>query len=41
MQGRIVLTLDCVDNNDTVELPAGIYLIVTDRHSSPVKAVVM
>lgn len=39
--GRLVMTAPVIDNNDTVEIPAGIYLIVTDSHKSPIKAVVL
>ncbi len=38
--GILVKALDTVEQNLDVELPQGVYLIVTDRHSTPIKAVV-
>ena len=38
--GRLVVQRQTVDNGEIFHLPAGIYIIVTDVHTRPVKAVV-
>ena len=38
--GRVVVALDVVENGTEVQLPQGIYLVVTDQASRPVKVVV-
>lgn len=38
--GRLVLQIDTVEQDLDIELPQGIYLIVTDSHRTPVKALV-
>lgn len=40
MAGREVLYLDTIDQNTTVELPSGVYIIITDRHPTPIKATI-
>ncbi|MCM1067412.1 MAG: endonuclease [Muribaculaceae bacterium] len=38
--GRIVLYIDSVEQNLDVEMPVGIYFVVTDQHPTPVKVAV-
>ncbi|MDE6120911.1 MAG: hypothetical protein K2F63_03885, partial [Muribaculaceae bacterium] len=38
--GRLVASLDSISQNDEVEVPLGVYLVVTDQHSTPVKVLV-
>lgn len=40
MAGRIVMWLDSVSDGDVIELPSGVYLIVTERSDVPLKVVV-
>lgn len=38
--GRLVRIIDSVDNDTDVEMPLGVYFIVTDQHHSPVKVAI-
>lgn len=38
--GRLVTTIDRIEQNLDVDMPVGFYLIVTDQHSTPVKVAV-
>ena len=38
--GRELRVIDTIDFNLDIEMPAGVYIITTDQHPSPVKAVV-
>ncbi len=40
MSGRLVHALESVDNGTVITLPVGVYLLITDQHPAPVKAVV-
>lgn len=40
MAGRIVRNVGTIENNMEIELPAGVYLIITDAHSTPLKAAI-
>ena len=40
MQGRTLRSLDTVCDNDIIELPAGVYIIITDTHATPQRVVV-
>lgn len=40
MSGRVIRMMDHVCDGDMIELPAGIYVIVTDRSESPLKVFV-
>lgn len=37
LAGREIMTIDRIENNLDVEMPLGVYFIVTDQHHSPVK----
>ncbi|MCM1449899.1 MAG: endonuclease [Clostridiales bacterium] len=41
MQGRSVATVDYIENNSTVLLPVGVYVVTTDQCQRPVKIVVI
>lgn len=38
--GRMVMSIDCIEQDMDVEMPLGVYLIVTDQHPTPVKIAV-
>ena len=38
--GRVVMVVDVVENNTEIEMAPGIYMIVTDQQSRPVKVIV-
>lgn len=38
--GRLVLTRESVSNTEIINLPAGVYILVTDQHPQPVKCIV-
>ena len=40
MSGRELRCIDTIDFNLDIELPTGVYIITTDQHPSPVKAIV-
>ena len=40
MSGRQLRLIESVDFNLDIDMPAGIYLITTDQHSTPAKAIV-
>ena len=40
MSGRTIIELDMVEDNDIIPLPAGVYIIVTDTHSKPIRIAV-
>ena len=40
ISGRTVRTIDVIEHNMDIELPQGVYLIVTDQHATPVKVAV-
>ena len=38
--GRLVRVIDTVDNNTDIDMPYGVFFIVTDQHTTPVKVAV-
>lgn len=40
MAGRLVREIGTIENNMEIELPVGVYLIVTDVHRRPLKAAI-
>lgn len=40
MSGRLLREIGTIENNMEIELPAGVYLIVTDAHRRPLKAAI-
>lgn len=38
MAGRLIRNVGTVENNMEIELPVGVYLIVTEAHTAPIKA---
>lgn len=41
MQGRVIMSLDGVCDNDIVPLPQGVFIIVTDSHPAPQRVMIM
>ena len=40
LTGRTVMTIDLIEQDMDIEMPLGVYLIVTDQHPTPVKVAV-